>query len=126
MNPKNAETEMSAKSCSCCVPSPADLKVTSAGAGSSDVGGGVQEARITVKGGYSPSTVRLAKGVPARLIFERHEASRCSEELLIPAFGVQQRLPQDEATIVEFTPGEAGTFAFTCGMRMLRGEISVS
>lgn len=123
---QNAETEVSAKSCSCCIPSSADRKATSTGAGSSEVVGDVQEARITVKGGYSPSTVRLVKGVPARLIFERRESSRCSEELLIPAFGVRQRLPQNEATIVEFTPGEAGTFAFTCGMRMLRGEIAVA
>ena len=115
-----------AKSCGCCAPAASDMDLADDGAARCDVVGGAQEARVTVKGGYTPTTVRLAKGVPARLVFDRQETSRCSEELLIPAFDVRQVLPTGEETVVEFTPEEAGTFAFTCGMRMLRGEIVVS
>lgn len=86
---------------------------------------GTQEIRITVQGGYSPKAVKLERGVPARLVFDRQESSRCSEELLIPAFGVRAKLPRGVPTVVELTPSEAGTFAFTCGMEMLRGQLVV-
>ena len=115
-----------AKSCGCCAPAARDMDLAAAGGASCEVAGGAQEARVTVQGGYTPTTVRLAKGIPARLVFDRQETSRCSEELLIPAFDVRQVLPTGQETVIEFTPAEAGTFAFTCGMRMLRGEIVVS
>ena len=117
-----------AKSCGCCAPVASEMEPLDAdeGSASCDAVGGVQEGRVTVQGGYSPGTVRLARGVPARLVFDRQESSRCSEELLIPAFGIEQMLPTGRETVIEFTPQESGTFAFTCGMGMLRGEIVVS
>ena len=36
--------------------------------------GGVQEIKITVKGGYSPDVIRVMEGVPLRLVFDRQEA----------------------------------------------------
>ena len=39
------------------------------------VKGGVQEVRITVKGGYSPDVIRVKEGVPLRLVFDSREAS---------------------------------------------------
>ena len=126
MTTTNESIESRGKACSCCAPAAGNPEATGDAAGSGELVGGVQEARITVAGGYSPAAIRLARGIPTRLVFERNEASRCSEELLIPAFGVQQSLPQGEPITVEFTPTEIGTFAFTCGMRMLRGEIVVS
>ena len=122
----NASIESRGRACSCCTPAAENPATTGDAAGSGELIGGVQEARITVAGGYSPAAIQLARGIPARLVFAREETSRCSEELLIPAFGVQQSLPQGEPVAVEFTPTEIGTFAFTCGMRMLRGEIVVS
>lgn len=106
--------------CSCCAP-------VSLGddAGACEIVDGVQEVRITVKGGYSPSSITLAKGVPARLVFTREETSRCSEELLIPSLGVRQALPAHAETKVEFTPTEDGIFGFSCGMNMLRGELVI-
>ena len=35
---------------------------------------GVQEVRITVKGGYSPDVIRVKEGVPLRLVFDRQGA----------------------------------------------------
>ena len=124
-------TQSAAKtSCGCCAvnaaPAAGGAGAEDAAGGASCHVGGTQEARITVKGGYSPATVRLTAGVPARLVFDRQEASRCSEELLIPAFGVRQPLPQGRETVVEFTPTAPGTFPFTCGMEMLRGELVVA
>ena len=80
---------------------------------------------VTVKGGYSPSKVTVKAGQPARLAFDRQEASGCSAELLIPGFGVSEKLPAFERTVIEFTPDAAGEYEFTCGMQMLRGTIVV-
>ena len=87
--------------------------------------GGVQEVAITVRGGYSPAQVRIRRGSPVRLVFDRQETSGCSEEVVIPEFGVRRFLPAFQKTAVEITPQKAGTFDFTCGMSMLRGKLTV-
>jgi Cu+-exporting ATPase len=87
--------------------------------------GGVQEVRIEVKGGYDPGVVRLKRGVPARLVFDRQETSPCSEEIVIPAFGVKQFLAPFQKTAVEIVPRDAGRFEMTCGMSMLHGTLLV-
>lgn len=87
--------------------------------------GGSQEVTITVRGGYEPSQVRVKKGVPVRLVFDRQEASGCSEEVVIPDFGIRRFLPPHEKTVVELTPERAGSHDFTCGMSMLRGRLTV-
>jgi plastocyanin domain-containing protein len=86
---------------------------------------GVQEVEIRVKGGYSPDVVVVKAGRPVRLKFYRDETSSCSEEVVVPAFGISKRLPAHQTTSVEFTPREAGAFPFTCGMSMMRGKIVV-
>ncbi|HYH83536.1 MAG TPA: cupredoxin domain-containing protein [Longimicrobium sp.] len=87
--------------------------------------GGVQEVTITVHGGYTPAAVRVKRGAPVRLVFDRQETSSCSEEVVIPAFGIRRFLPAHQKTAVEFTPAETGDFEFTCGMSMLRGRLTV-
>jgi plastocyanin domain-containing protein len=89
------------------------------------VAGGVQEVTITVRGGYDPADVRVRKGAPVRLVFDRQETSSCSEEVVLPEFGIKRFLPAHQKTVVEFTPGKAGTYEFTCGMSMLRGRLTV-
>jgi plastocyanin domain-containing protein len=87
--------------------------------------GGRDEVTIGVRGGYDPAEVRVRRGVPVRLVFDRQEASGCSEEVVIPEFGVRKFLPAHQRTAVDVTPRESGTFEFTCGMGMLRGRIVV-
>jgi plastocyanin domain-containing protein len=87
--------------------------------------GGVQEVEIEVSGGYAPSTVRVRRGQPVRLVFHRQESSGCSEEVVLPDFGIRRFLPPQQRTSVEFTPTEAGQYEFTCGMSMLRGRLIV-
>jgi len=87
--------------------------------------GGRQEVVITVKGGYDPGVIRLKRGVPARLLFDRQETSSCSEEIVLPAFGVRRFLPAFKRTPVDVTPNEKGTFDITCGMSMLHGKLVV-
>ena len=87
--------------------------------------GGRQEVTVVVHGGYSPAHVRVKAGAPVRLVFDRQETSGCSEEVVIPEFGVRRFLPAHEKTSVEFTPDRPGSYEFTCGMGMLRGRITV-
>jgi plastocyanin domain-containing protein len=86
---------------------------------------GSQEVTITVEGGYSPSVVRVKKGQPVRLIFDRQEKSPCSDEVVISDFGVRRFLKPFEKTVVDLNPTKAGSFEFACGMSMLRGRIEV-
>ncbi len=86
---------------------------------------GTQEITVQVRGGYSPSTIRVKKGAPVRLTFDRQESSGCSEEVVLGDFGIRKFLPAHEKTAIEFVPEEAGTYEFTCGMSMLRGRIVV-
>ena len=106
-----------------------DFFLARRGTASADVaetpGGGTQEVTITVQGGYEPAEVRLKRGIPARLVFDRRETSGCSEEVVIPDFGIRKFLPAFQKTAVELRPESAGSFEFTCGMSMLRGRLVV-
>lgn len=87
--------------------------------------GGVQEIRITVKGGYSPDLIVVKQGRPVKLDFYRDETASCSEEVIFGDFGIARHLPSFTTTVIEFTPDKAGEFIFTCGMNMLRGKLIV-
>ena len=87
--------------------------------------GGVQEIKVTVKGGYSPDVIVVRQGQPVRLDFYRDETSSCSEQVVFGDFGIARDLPAYQTTPVEFTPDKTGEFTFTCGMNMLRGKLIV-
>lgn len=85
--------------------------------------GDVQEVTVTVDGGYDPSRIVVQALKPVRLKFERKDPSSCLEQVVIPDFHIAADLPLNQVTTVEFTPKQAGTYIFTCGMNMFRGEI---
>ncbi|MBA3725823.1 MAG: HAD-IC family P-type ATPase, partial [Armatimonadetes bacterium] len=87
---------------------------------------GVQEFTITVSGAYSPSRLVVEPGRPVRLIFDRQETESCSDQVLIPEYGIARDLPPFKQTVVEFTPAEPGDFVFACSMGMYRGTILVA
>lgn len=86
---------------------------------------GYQEAMILVKGGYTPDTIVLERGRPARLRFRREETSACSEMVVFGDFGKSARLPAGEVVTIELMPDRAGRFEFACQMGMLRGALVV-
>ncbi|MCL1693620.1 MAG: cupredoxin domain-containing protein [Actinomycetia bacterium] len=88
--------------------------------------GGVQEAFVVVKGGYSPDTIQVEVGRPVRLMFNRQESSPCSEKVALDAFGVSADLPEGETVPIEFTPTTPGDYEFACQMGMLRGKVIVT
>lgn len=87
--------------------------------------GGVQEIKVTVKGGYSPDVIVVKKGVPVKLDFYRDETASCSEEIVFGDFGIARPLPAFQTTSIEFVPDKAGEFTFACGMNMMRGKLIV-
>ena len=86
---------------------------------------GPQEVTIVVLGGYRPDTVIAKKGMPLKLVFDRRESSPCSDEVVLPEFGIRQPLPANQKTVIEVTPTREGEFPFSCGMNMLHGRIKV-
>ena len=86
---------------------------------------GVQEIKITVKGGYSPDVIVVRENVPVRLNFYRDETESCSERVVFDDFGISKHLPPFRTTAIEFTPDRAGEFTFMCGMSMMRGKLIV-
>ena len=86
---------------------------------------GVQEAYITVKGGYTPDVIVVRHGKPVRLNFLRQETDDCSERVLLPDFKKSAILTPFKTVLLEFTPQQPGEYEFTCGMGMLRGKLIV-
>jgi plastocyanin domain-containing protein len=87
--------------------------------------GGVQTLKVTVKGGYNPSTLEVTAGRPVRIEFFRDETNPCSETVVFGDFGVAKVLAPHKTTPVEFTPEKAGKYGFECGMGMLHGTLVV-
>jgi plastocyanin domain-containing protein len=87
--------------------------------------GGVQEAEIDVRATYTPDRIEVEAGRPVRLTFVRREANPCTEQVILPEFGIVRDLPVGRPVAVEFTPARPGEFEFHCGMNMVRGRLVV-
>jgi len=88
-------------------------------------GSGPQEISIVVDGGYAPNSISVERGRPVRLLFDRRDQGSCTEEVVLPDFGVRRFLPTGQVTPIEFTPDKPGTHEFACGMGMVRGKLTV-
>ncbi len=89
------------------------------------IDGGVQEAVIEVKGGYSPAVVEAEAGMPLRLMFDRKEDGECSSHVVFEDFGVDLALPAFRTTTLTLHPQAPGEYSFACGMNMLHGTLKV-
>jgi Cu+-exporting ATPase len=87
--------------------------------------GGVQRARVAVRGGYSPEVLRVRQGVPVELVFDRQESGDCTSRVVFPDFQVSAALPAYQQTTVRLDPAKAGEFGFACGMNMIHGTLIV-
>jgi plastocyanin domain-containing protein len=83
---------------------------------------GVVDVTVRVEGGYSPSTIEVPSGSRVRLTFDRREDNPCSDEIVIPDFGIRRPLLAHAKTSLEFT-ATPGRHEFSCGMGMLHGAI---
>jgi P-type Cu+ transporter len=88
--------------------------------------GGVQEVRVTVRGGYSPSRIQVRAGVPVRMTFSRQESGDCTSRVVFPDLGVSADLPAFAETTVTLPAVAAGEYGFACGMNMIHGVLTAA
>ncbi|MDY3702897.1 MAG: cupredoxin domain-containing protein [Limosilactobacillus coleohominis] len=86
---------------------------------------GHQTANIVVKGGYSPSTVVLKKGVPATLNFDMKDSTACLSHIVFDKLGIDRDLTKQAQTSIEIPTDQAGEIDFACGMNMFHGKVVV-
>jgi len=86
---------------------------------------GVQIVTTKLSSGrYEPITVQ--KGIPVKWTIQasKGDINGCNNEIVIPKFNKSQKLKAGE-NVIEFTPTETGTFAYSCWMGMIRSKITV-
>ena len=93
--------------------------------GNSTVVNDLQNATIVVKGGYSPSTVVLKKGIPAEVNFDMQDSTACLYHVVFEQLGVNEDLTKQKITSVKIPTDKAGTYNFACGMDMFHGKVIV-
>lgn len=85
---------------------------------------GMQEVRIKAGGGgYSPGTVSIRAGKPARVIFVTDGSAGCTRALVF--MGQSGVLPESGETVIDLPAQKPGTIRYTCGMGMYSGSIEV-
>lgn len=87
----------------------------------------VAEVDIQVKHGFSPQKIVVPANHPVKLHFTRNESSQksCMDTLLIPSEDVNIDLPPKTTQIVLVKAHPAGDIVkFSCGMKMVKGEVS--
>lgn len=76
---------------------------------------------------YSTQEIHVTKGVPVRLHFTADTNAGCGRQMVVYGLGVSAVSRNGEESVVEFTPQEAGTYEYNCGMRMWQpGRLIVS
>ncbi|WP_225804018.1 heavy metal translocating P-type ATPase [Streptomyces sp. NK15101] len=94
-------------------------------AGTARVEGGVQRVDVIVRGGYSPSLIKVRQGTPVEVVFDRQEAGECTSRVVFPELRAGAGLPAHTRTTVRLDPDRPGTFGFACGMNMIHGTLVV-
>ena len=55
---------------------------------------------------------------------QKSDINGCNNEIVIPEFNTRKKLQAGD-NIIEFTPADTGTFAYSCWMGMIRSKITV-
>ena len=86
----------------------------------------VQEFTVKIsERGFEPVTLKLRRGVQARITFLRTTDNTCAKEIVLRDFGIRKALPLNQPVAVTLAPNKKGEFEFTCGMNMMRGKLIV-
>ncbi len=114
----------SAPACACCgTGAPTENGVTGDPVeGTATVDGDVQTISVDVAGTYSPNIIKLKAGVPAEITFG--QSSGCTAQIVSADLGFSEDLTAGPK-VVKLPALEAGTYAFSCGMQMVFGQIVV-
>jgi plastocyanin domain-containing protein len=75
--------------------------------------------------GFVPAEIPVKRGEPVKLVITRKTKRTCATEIVIKDYGIERKLPLDQAVEVSFTPTKAGTVKYACGMDMITGQLVV-
>jgi plastocyanin domain-containing protein len=75
--------------------------------------------------GFVPDEVKVKAGEPLQLVITRKTDRTCATEIVIKDYGIDQKLPLNQAVTVAFTPRKAGKVRYACGMDMIAGQLVV-
>ncbi|GGM60480.1 hypothetical protein GCM10012275_34510 [Longimycelium tulufanense] len=88
---------------------------------------GKQTVRITARTGYySPENVQVSGGLPTTLVVHSEDARGCVRAFLVPEYNVEKILPVEGETRIDLGVLQSGTIAYSCGMGMYTGTITVA
>jgi plastocyanin len=90
--------------------------------GSAVLAGGIQKISVDVTTVYNPNTIKLKAGVPAEITFS--QAQGCTQVVQSADLGFSEDLSAGPKT-VKLKGLQPGTYAFSCGMQMVFGQIVV-
>ena len=86
---------------------------------------GYQEIRMEVnRYGWTPEKFVLQKDVPVKWIIDGKELNGCNNAIQVPKLGLNFDINPGEQ-VIEFTPTESGTVAWSCWMGMIPGVFVV-
>lgn len=110
--------------CACCgTGAPTEGGVTGPRTeGAATVEGGVQRIAVDVGSVYTPNAIKLKAGVPAEIMFS--QAQGCTQIVESAELGFSEDLGSGPKA-VKLKGLQPGTYAFSCGMQMVFGQIVV-
>lgn len=85
----------------------------------------VQEHTIDVAGEFTPASVTLKAGQPARLHFRRSDKATCADEIVFPDLNIRKKIAANQTVTIDVPAQQARTLNFACGMDMMRGTVVV-
>ncbi|MBX3111762.1 MAG: efflux RND transporter periplasmic adaptor subunit [Fimbriimonadaceae bacterium] len=87
------------------------------------------EGTVTIEldaSGYSPASVEIAAGRPAKLVFVRRAAESCGTSVKFPDLGIEAETPLNQPVTIDIPPQAAGKrLTFACPMDMYTGTVVV-
>lgn len=87
---------------------------------------GFQEVKIDVlSNGYSPSTLVLKEGIPAKLTLITNDTYSCAIAFRIPALKMGVNLNPTGIRVLDIPKLSKGNYPYTCSMGMYQGVIKV-
>ncbi|OGI34527.1 MAG: hypothetical protein A2259_01280 [Candidatus Moranbacteria bacterium RIFOXYA2_FULL_43_15] len=91
--------------------------------GNSSIQEQVVEMHVT-NAGFSPSVLKVKKGVPVRWVIKGDEVSSCTNKIIVPSLDLKKNINSGDNVLV-FTPEKSGEIPFSCWMGMVRGKFIV-
>jgi len=74
---------------------------------------------------YQPNQFTVKQGVPVQWWIDGSQADGCGRVLVAPRLRLQRILSANSTTLITFTPGQPGEYAFNCGMGMMTPDSKI-